>query len=171
MGESEPTIVPTLNLPEIPEDIIQDLPDVVLENHSAPQPEQISSVTPTQQSSSAPPPPPPPNMDQTGPPPPPPPMMQSAPPPPPPPPTMNMPPPPPPPSVQSSSPDPPAPTAPSSDGRSGLLEAIRAAGGTSGAGLKSIKERKAEERKKRDEEKEATTTVASGKYLKSQKVA
>ena len=37
-------------------------------------------------------------------------------------------------------------------GRSGLLEAIRAAGGAKGAGLKSIKERKAEERRRRQEE-------------------
>ena len=39
-----------------------------------------------------------------------------------------------------------------SGGRSGLLEAIRAAGGAKGAGLKSIKERKAEERRRRQEE-------------------
>ena len=47
-------------------------------------------------------------------------------------------------------------------GRSGLLEAIRAAGGAKGAGLKSIKERKAEERKKKEEEKEKIG-VSSGR--------
>ena len=50
-----------------------------------------------------------------------------------------------------------------SGGRSGLLEAIRAAGGAKGAGLKSIKERKAEERKKKEEEKENGAVSSGGR--------
>ena len=49
-----------------------------------------------------------------------------------------------------------------SDDRGGLLDAIRKAGGKEGAGLKSIKERKAEERKKKEEEKEKIG-VSSGR--------
>ena len=50
-----------------------------------------------------------------------------------------------------------APAPVPSDDRGGLLDAIRKAGGKEGAGLKSIKERKAEERKKKEEERETRT--------------
>ena len=50
------------------------------------------------------------------------------------------------------------------DARGSLLDAIRAAGGTSGAGLKSIKERKAEERKKKEEERESSA-LSSGRKI------
>ena len=56
----------------------------------------------------------------------------------------------------------PAPAPAPSDDRGGLLDAIRKAGGKEGAGLKSIKERKAEERKKKEEEKEKIG-VSSGR--------
>ena len=46
--------------------------------------------------------------------------------------------------------------------RSGLLEAIRNAGGTSGAGLKSLNERKAEERARREAEQETAGGGTSG---------
>ena len=45
---------------------------------------------------------------------------------------------------------------------SGLLDAIRNAGGKDGAGLKSIKERKAEERKRRGEEEAALPPSGGG---------
>ena len=56
----------------------------------------------------------------------------------------------------------PAPPAPAGDGRGGLLDAIRKAGGKEGAGLKSIKERKAEERKRRGEEEAAPAPSGGG---------
>ena len=57
----------------------------------------------------------------------------------------------------------PAPPAPAADGdRGGLLDAIRKAGGKEGAGLKSIKERKAEERKRRGEEEAAPPPSGGG---------
>ena len=49
-----------------------------------------------------------------------------------------------------------------SDDRGGLLDAIRKAGGKEGAGLKSIKERKAEERKRRQGEEEAAPKSSGG---------
>ena len=42
------------------------------------------------------------------------------------------------------------------------MEAIRAAGGASGAGLKSIKERKVEERMKRDEDNDNNSSSGRG---------
>ena len=56
----------------------------------------------------------------------------------------------------------PAPPAPAGDDRGGLLDAIRKAGGKEGAGLKSIKERKAEERKRRGEEEAAPAPNGGG---------
>ena len=49
-----------------------------------------------------------------------------------------------------------------SDDRGRLLDAIRKAGGKEGAGLKSIKERKAEERKRRLGEEEAAPKSSGG---------
>ena len=54
----------------------------------------------------------------------------------------------------------PAPAPPADSPRSGLLEAIRNAGGTSGAGLKSLNERKAEERARREAEVETAGGAA-----------
>ena len=56
----------------------------------------------------------------------------------------------------------PAPAPAPSDDRGGLLDAIRKAGGKEGAGLKSIKERKAEERKRRQGEEEAAPKSSGG---------
>ena len=56
----------------------------------------------------------------------------------------------------------PAPAPAPSDDRGGLLDAIRKAGGKEGAGLKSIKERKAEERKRRQGEEEAVPKSSGG---------
>ena len=56
----------------------------------------------------------------------------------------------------------PAPGPVPSDDRGGLLDAIRKAGGKEGAGLKSIKERKAEERKRRQGEEEAAPKSSGG---------
>ena len=56
----------------------------------------------------------------------------------------------------------PAPPAPAAEDRGGLLDAIRKAGGKDGAGLKSIKERKAEERKRRGEEEAAPAPSGGG---------
>ena len=56
-----------------------------------------------------------------------------------------------------------SPPLPTRDDRvSGLLDAIRKAGGKEGAGLKSIKEQKAEERKRRGEEEAAPPPSGGG---------
>ncbi|XP_023329599.1 WASH complex subunit 1 isoform X2 [Eurytemora carolleeae] len=94
------------------------------------------------------------------------------------------PPPPPPPQVPSGIPSPP-PSAPKAavtsttsgpkgiqaapstqgDGRGGLLEAIRAAGGAAGAGLKSLKVRKEEERERLENERSAVSSLGSGDLM------
>lgn len=85
------------------------------------------------------------------PPPPPPPTPMAAPPPPPP----NIPPPPPLPASEDA-PDGPKPKiAPMGDGRANLMEAIRQAGGKSGASLRSIQERKRDEKLAKQEEKDS----------------
>ena len=127
-------------------------------------------------------------LSEASPPPPPPPSGAAAPPPPPPPPPPEAaaaaPPPPPPPAVAP--PPPPAPptsspadgaTKPAADvklsgapaevvdpgtGRSSLLDAIRKAGGASGAKLKSAKDRKIETKKKKKEEKQAGGGAGGG---------
>ena len=136
LSESGPAIVPTLNIPDLPDDIIGDLPDLSGNLTSEGNIEGPSGITQVEIPAAAmPPPPPPPSM---APPPPPPPVMTSPPPPP-----VSAPPPPPPPAITSGEEtnDQSTPAAPpsSGDGRVGLLDAIRSAGGASGAGLKSIK--------------------------------
>lgn len=140
MSESGPAIVPTLNIPDLPDDIIGDLPDLSGDltsegNIEGPGPAGISQAEIP--AAAMPPPPPPLSM---APPPPPPPAMTPAPPPPPP---VSAPPPPPPPALtqgeETNEQSTPAAPPSSGDGRVGLLDAIRSAGGASGAGLKSIK--------------------------------
>lgn len=150
VADDGPGIAPSINilemLPEIPDDIPEVPESVVAAEVQAPPP-----PPPVVQTAAAPvvaPPPPPPS---SGPPPPP-----SAGPPSPPP---SAGPPPPPPSQDEPDASPPAGPLPASgpplpaapEGRGGLLDAIRKAGGTSGAGLKSAKERKAEEKMKKEE--------------------
>ena len=166
-----PGIAPTMNLQDLPE-ILEDLPDLgggknleendqdtTTQSQSVPPPPPPSSNSAPPVSTNPPPPPPPANI------PPPPPSAPAAPPPPPPP--ANIP-PPPPVSDQTDEKSEEAPKAtppPDSDARGGLLDAIRKAGGASGAGLKSIKERKAEERKKRDEAQAAAPSSSGGDLM------
>ena len=166
-----PGIAPTMNLQDLPE-ILEDLPDLgggenveendkdtTTQSQPGPPPPPPSSNSAPPVSNNPPPPPPPANI------PPPPPSAPAAPPPPPPP--ANIP-PPPPVSDQTDEKSEEAPKSappPDSDGRGGLLDAIRKAGGASGAGLKSIKERKAEERKKRDEAQAAAPSSSGGDLM------
>ena len=166
-----PGIAPTMNLQDLPE-ILEDLPDLgggenveendkdtTTQSQPGPPPPPPSSNSAPPVSNNPPPPPPPANI------PPPPPSAPAAPPPPPPP--ANIP-PPPPVSDQTDEKSEEAPKSappPDSDARGGLLDAIRKAGGASGAGLKSIKERKAEERKKRDEAQAAAPSSSGGDLM------
>ncbi|RDD43257.1 WAS protein family-like protein 1 [Trichoplax sp. H2] len=125
-------------------------------------------------------PPPPPSGGAPPPPPPPPPPAapgQGGPAPPPPPPAPeNVPPPPPPPPAPENAPAPPPPppaddgskggtTIPAVDsGRSSLMDAIRSAGGSGKAKLKSVKERK-KERKAKQEEEESKPLVGGGDLM------
>lgn len=145
--------------PSVKGSLIPDLPDVGGDADLLPQgPVSSSSApasSPQSESFSSPPPPPPPDSAPPPPPPPPPPGPSSAPPPP----------PPPPPPGDSPAPAPGAPPPPPTDdvpaevaqpasGRSSLLDSIRKAGGATGAGLKSAKDRKISNKKKKQEEKE-----------------
>ena len=87
-------------------------------------------------------------------------------------PKLELPPAPPPPPIMQDIPDAPKAAPAQSDnggGRASLMEAIRNAGGSSKAGLKSVKEQKMEEKKAKQEELENPggnpTATASGKSL------
>ncbi|KAK3102807.1 hypothetical protein FSP39_014056 [Pinctada imbricata] len=150
--DQEISIAPSVLSSNIP-----DLPSVVAD----------SETLPTLPDTTAP--PPPINNPASAPPPPPPPPPAGAPPPPPPPPPPEAPPPPPPPPAEGPPPPPPTevPTevAAPSDGRSSLLESIRAAGGAGKAKLKSVKERKSEKKKKKEEEKAAPPAAGGGDLM------
>lgn len=115
--------------------------------------------------------PPPPPSGPPPPEPPPPPPPSGAPPPPPPPPPPGPPPPgapPPPPPSGAGAPPPPPPTdvppvvSSGDGGRTSLMDAIRKAGGTKGAGLKNAKDKHDEKKKKKKEEKQSSGGASKG---------
>ncbi|TRY71959.1 hypothetical protein TCAL_08153 [Tigriopus californicus] len=153
-------ILPSITLPELPTltssvEMRPKPPNTLppsppLPPSTAPMP--ILPIVTTGDTNPPPPPPPPPPTMTTSPPPPPP---MTAPPPPPPPPPSG-----PPSSIDPSMSSEDAPDGPQpkisvgADGRANLMEAIRQAGGKSGASLRSIQERKREEKLAKQEEKE-----------------
>lgn len=136
--------------------IIPDLPSVVSGSETLPGGPAAGGAPPPP---AGPPPPGPPPPPAGAPPPPPPP------PPPPGPPPMGAPPPPPPPGGAPPPPPPsaniPVEVASGEGGRSSLMDAIRKAGGTKGAGLKSAKDKRDERKKKKKEEKQSAGEATS----------
>lgn len=153
-ADQGPSIAPSVMGSNIP-----DLPSVGLEHDGIPA--GLAPVSSTLPSLGGPPPPEPPP-----PPPPPPPSANVPPPPPPPPPPSAAPPPPPPPPPPGLPPPTPADVpkeiAEPTSGRQSLLDSIVKAGGASGAGLKSAKERKVGSKKRRQEEQEQGAAAGGG---------
>ncbi|XP_069142361.1 WASH complex subunit 1-like [Argopecten irradians] len=146
IADQIPSIAPSVtgNMPDLPSVV----PEAEVPN--------VTDMPPPPGETSAPPPPPPP----AGPPPPAPPPPPPGPPAPPPPGAPPPPPPPPPPAEAPAGPPSAVPegvpevVANAGDSRSNLMDAIRKAGGSRSAGLKSGKDRKVEKKKKQKEEKE-----------------
>lgn len=155
-ADQEQSIAPTVMGSAMP-----DLPSVVPETEGLPAGPAPGGGAPPPPS--GPPPPPPPGGAPPPPPPPPPPgpPPPGAGPPPPPPPPGDAPPPPPP------TADVPAEVSSGDGGRSSLMEAIRKAGGTKGAGLKSAKDQRDERKKKKKEEKQTSGGGGGGGDLMS----
>lgn len=153
LGSSIAPSVMGSNMPELPSVVSETgpLPAGPATGGGAPPPPAGPPPPPVE----APPPPPPPPAGAPPPPPPPgPPPPGGAPPPPPPP--GGAPPPPPPPSAEI------PPVVTEGGGRASLMDAIRKAGGMTGAGLKNAKDKRDERKKKKKEEKQSTAGASSG---------
>ncbi|XP_078678169.1 WASH complex subunit 1-like [Branchiostoma floridae x Branchiostoma belcheri] len=153
--------------PSVPS-VIPDLPSIVPDEMTPSGPAGAPPGPPPPTDAAPPPPPPPPAGAPPPPPPPPGPGAPPPPPPPPPPPAPDVaggPPPPPPPAAGPPPPPKDAPAEVSSDGRSDLMAAIRAAGGAGKVKLKSAKEQKTMRKKQKGEAKAAP--VSSGGDLMS----